>query len=201
VPCGAFGALRLVDIRQHDKNERRGMANIIKIEPRWNEKWANSPEIEVTLDEDITKMDWIYEKIPRKEDKPDNQVMLISTNNDPWVKFVYVDDPKGSPTSHGALGGHYTLTDGTVFKSRTGWSSRAGAVNNLYRNRIREELAEVTIYTPGWTCGFAGFNLYHSALTNHELWPKDYYLVREVKFRDEPNWLISAKPDKVVKYS
>src|SRR5687767_6928409 len=100
---------------------------ITKIEANWFHGYANDPTVKIHVDRDIYKeWEWLYEPITIN-DVGSNPFpcMLYSDNNAPWVKFVYIDNPDGNPSQHGALGGEYTLYDGSVIKSRTGWSSRA----------------------------------------------------------------------------
>lgn len=173
---------------------------IISIEPNWMFGYGNSPTIKVTVESLDADYEWIYKPIPKDENKPHAQTMLISTNNAPWVRFVYIDNPDGRPQDHGALGGEYLLTDGTTLKSRTGWSSRAGVINTRYRNYIEEEICDVTVYTPDSKVGWAGQNIYADYLANHPLFPKDLHLVRTTTYlKEEVYWQISTQPDKVVK--
>lgn len=169
---------------------------IEEIRPRWYHGYGNMPSIEVVLEnDDISRMLWLYTPVPA--DSREN-VMLISTNNDPWVKFVYIDKPDGNPRHYGALGGDYQLTDGSTLKSRTGWSSRAGVINRNYANHIRDYIVDVTVYRPGHNTGWAGFSIYKSYLENHFAWPDDLHMVKVVPDK-EPYWTISTDPNEVVK--
>lgn len=82
--------------------------------------------------------------------REEGNIFLLSTNLNPWIRYVSIADPKGSPTSHGALGGTYKLTDGTVFNSRTGWSSSDSQVNKLFRDFVPEHsyIIDVTLVEP-----------------------------------------------------
>ncbi len=170
---------------------------ILEIKPRWYHGFGNSPGIEIIVDKMLPFDSFVYKNV---DEKPDH-TMLISTNNDPWVKFVYIADPNGSPTTNGALGGTYKLDDGTEFKSRSGWSSRASAINKHYRDHLYDEIVEVSIKTGKDSIWWAGFSVYQTHLYNHPNWPLDLYLVREITSygSGEPHWTISADPDKVVK--
>lgn len=170
--------------------------NITKIEPRWMENWSNSPDIIVEVDE---KIDWdtvLWRAVP-DESRREN-TMLISTNIEPWVRFVYIADPTGNPEFHGALGGNYRMEDGTEFKSRSGWSSRSGVVNRDFVQYLDDEIVEVTLRFSQYS-HLAGFHIYKSALMESEVWPEGCYLVREIKFENEPYWHISTTPDVVTK--
>ena len=169
---------------------------ITKIEPRWNERYANQPDIVVTVDCEMPHWDtFLWLSVP-EYNKREN-TMLISANVQPWCKFVYIADPNGRSQDHGALGGDYCMTDGTVFKSRTGWSSRDGVINRDYAKWFGDEITEVTVKTPRGS-NWAGYSLKAHYLMNHELWPDGTYLVRNM-VRDEPYWTISTDPLKVVK--
>ena len=170
--------------------------NITKIEPNWYHGYMNSPDIYVEVDVDLhDTLDWIYTPVPSDARE---KVMLLSTNNAPLVKFVYIADPNGTPNSHGALGGNYQLTDGSLLRSRTGWSSREGVINRDYREYMNDELAGITIRYSKYSL-MAGYYIYQDYLRNHSCWPSDLHLVRELKFEEEPYWHISTDPDKVVK--
>lgn len=174
------------------------MTEILAIKPRWMHGYANSPEIEVIVDKRPAYESFIWRACPDPHAR--RKTMLISTNQSPWVKFVYIDNPEGAPQYHGALGGDYTMQDGTVFKSRSGWSSRAGVINDKYRTYISGEICEVVLYEPGQKIGLAGFHIYALYLRNHPKWPKDLHLVREKRFSDlEIYHTISIDPNKVVK--
>lgn len=175
---------------------------IERIEPHWYHGFANSPSIHIYLAAPLKlhnggNLEWLYAPVPDATKR--EKTMLLSTNNAPWVKFVYIDNPDGNPSMDGALGGEYKLTNGEVLNSRTGWSSRSGVLNRNYADFLEDELAEVTLFEPGWSIGWAGFNVYAQYLKNHEKWPRDLYLVREIKFNEEPYWYISTNPTKVVK--
>lgn len=169
---------------------------IVRIEPRWNLQWANTPDINVFVDK-YERLNYIWRPIP--QDARDH-VMLISTNQEPWIKFVYIEKPDGRPNLHGALGGDYELTDGDTLKSRTGWSSRAGIINRDYRDFLEDEIVEVTVYEPESRVGMAGFSLYVNYLLEHPAFPREYHLVREIKFKgNEPYWTFSVDPLEVRK--
>lgn len=174
---------------------------ITKIEPRWNHQWANSPDISITMDSDpFREWEWLYKKIPRTEDERKN-VFLLSTNNWPFVRFVHIGDPDGNPTYNGALGGTYKLDTGETFESRSGWSSRVGVVNTVYRDWISDELADVSTFTPSFKyTAIHGLCISKDYLMNHPAWPKGCHLVRDTTYlQNEVYWHISAQPDKVVK--
>jgi hypothetical protein len=169
--------------------------NIIKIEPVWNLKWANDPDIKVYVDAPYPRDVWEWQKIPADTDK---NFMLLSTNYDPWVKFVYIADPSFDAIRGGALGGEYKLTNGEVLKSRSGWSSRAGVINRDYINLLADEIVDVILMTPEYKTGLAGMNIYYKDLVSHPCWPEGLHLVRKL-WNKEPVWTISTDPRKVVK--
>lgn len=165
---------------------------ITDISPKWAIDSSVFSNIVITVDneEELAHSNFIYTPVP-----PDarEKVMLISTNMMPWVRYVYIDDPNGRPGLHGALGSDYKLVDGTILKSRTGWSSRAGVINKKYRYMLMDEIVDVTVKFPTWNIGLAGYAYYASFLRNHPLWPKDLHLVRHTMFADhEPYWTIST---------
>lgn len=182
---------------------------ITKIEPNWMRGYGNRPEINVYIDQVHPHDSFIYDIVPRRTapktanrvNLPGHNIMLISTNHTPWTKYVYVDDPDGNPSYHGALGGEYKLTSGNTFKTRTGWSSRSSVINRDYRTYLPNEITEVTVYENKgyYSAGWGGFNLDVQYLQHHELWPKSCYLVREVDSHGEIKHTISVDPDKVVK--
>lgn len=169
---------------------------IEKIEVEWWKGYGNSPELVVYVDKLLSQDDFLYFPVEGSISVP--PVFLLSTNNHPWYRFVYVDEkPNGDPSLHGALGGMYKLTDGTVFKTRTGWSSRAGVVNKRYREHLDSELIEPTVVDP---TGFhwAGYAHAVSELLHNDLFPKGVYLVRDER-NGEPRWTPSVDPNEVVK--
>ena len=170
---------------------------VTKIEPEWMLGYANSPGIRLTIEGyEYKQADWIYNPVPYESRE---NVMLISTNNVPWVRFVFIADPNGNPSNHGALGGEYHLLDGSVFKTRTGWSSREGVINRDYRRYIDDELVGVTLDLGNHRL-MAGYAIYQTYLKTHPLWPSDLHLVREEKYSGgEPYWHISTDPNEVVK--
>lgn len=193
---------------------------VTKIEPNWMHGYGNKPEIVVTVDEALPHDRFIY-NVERpntfaKGNKPGGMVrnvMLVSTNQAPWVRFVFVDNPEGDPSYYGALGGTYTLVDGSTFETRTGWSSRCSVVNSKYANLLRhsgsvpEHVTEVTVAVPRPNSPhphakpslWAGYYLEVNYLRNHPLWPKDCYLVCTVRDDGEINYNINADPVRVVK--
>lgn len=185
---------------------------ITKIQPNWMHGYGNRPEINVYVDQVHPHDSFIYDIVPsRSAQKAANrarikklvqagyEVMLISTNNTPWTKFVYIENPSGDPQYYGALGGEYKLTSGNTFKTRTGWSSRASVINRDHPDYLPNEITEVTVYETSKVSGWGGFNLDVQYLQHHELWPKGCYLVREVDSDGEIKHTISVEPDKVVK--
>lgn len=168
---------------------------ILEITPRWYHGFTNDPGINVIVDEILPYDSFVYKNV---NGKPDH-TMLISTNNDPWVKFVYIEKPDGRPEQCGALGGKYKLTDGTVLESRTGWSSRAGIINRDFRDELSDEIVEVSIKTKNDSMWWGGFNIYQTHLHNHPKWPVELFLVRTLKFNREPYWNISTDPDSITK--
>lgn len=173
-------------------------SNIIGIEPQWNLGYSNSPEIVVSIDCDVPLTEdcvWV------KDYDGDRDITLITTTFAPFVRFVHIEDPNGDPLRFGALGGAYRLEDGTVLRSRSGWSSRVGVINLRHNHLLPDELAGVTIRTrEGGHLG--GWSLSAKALAGHPLWPEGCYLVRELLFRDdEPYWHISTSEDRVTKPS
>lgn len=183
---------------------------ITKIEVNWMHKWANKPKLLVTVDKAILHSDFEYMVLVTDKSQPqaqldnaqsqvvgnttnppppvahlltappENNFTLLSTNLDPWVKFVAIADPKGNPQMHGALGGEYKLanTNGEIFKSRTGWSSHAGDINKRYLDYLprKEPVVEVVLYDPRYKTGWAGYNISITALEdlykNSTLWPR-----------------------------
>jgi hypothetical protein len=170
---------------------------ITKIEPNWMHGWANPPSIYVHVNGELDDLEWVYEPLPsdRRE-----KVMLISSNNEPWIRFVYIADPNGQPNQHGGLGGEYKLTDGSILKSRTGWSSREGIINRDYIDELADEVVNITIVRGPYSLR-AGYYIYAHDLIDDEAWPDDLYLVRSLKGNNEPVWTISTNPNKVVKAS
>jgi hypothetical protein len=170
---------------------------ITKIEPRWNEKYANTPDIIVEVDEKLSWEEVLWDAVPEADQR--EHTLLLSTNCDPWVRFVYIADPNGHHNSHGALGGPYHMTDGTIFNSKTGWSSRSGVVNRDYSDYLREEIVDVTIRLGQYSL-VAGFHCYLSYIRDHPCWPEDLYLIRNEKYlSSEAYWTISCHPDEVRK--
>lgn len=161
----------------------------------WHWGYANQPSVKAIVDEDPMSLEWVYKDIP-----DERGTMLISRNNSPWYRFLFVerDAEKGDPQFHGALGGAYRLEDGSTLKTRTGWSSRAGVVNTQFRDYIYGTLVEVSIGTdrPLW----AGFYCEHDYLTDHPLWPEDVYLVMTRRWlKGELYWIPSVDEFQVVK--
>lgn len=175
------------------------MDNIItEIKPRWNFGYANSPDIEVSVNCDLHKdFEWLYEKTPHLATE---KFWLISRNNYPWVRFVWVDVPDGEPQLHGALGGEYKLTDGTICKTRTGWSSREGVYNRDHAESVGKEVTEVFVRMPERNVTFAGFYIVGEYLEAHDLFPyPECYMVRKVSDTNEITWTISTMINDVVK--
>lgn len=175
---------------------------ITGIEINWHHGYGNSPTVVVNVDTRLRHDTFEYQCVPNNDNDKRSNVMLISTNNDPWVKFVYIDDPEGRPQYHGALGGDYKLTDGTVFHSRTGWSSRASVLNTKpeYSSLLRSHITEVTLRTDDETSYslWAGYSCYVNHLKEHSLWPKDVYLIRDNNDK-EFQYSPSVDPNNIVK--
>lgn len=166
----------------------------MKVEIDWMQRWDNDPRVIITPEkwtdghsDDPRDLEFRYRKF-------DNGMMIAET--EPWVKFVYVDDPNGDPRCHGALGGDYTLLDGTVFHTRTGWSSRAGVINRDYREYIQDGIVDVTLRYGPYTA-LAGYAIHSRTLAGYM--PKGVYLNRVIKFKDEPYWIPSVDPHVIKK--
>lgn len=139
------------------------------VEIKWWHNYANSPEFVV----EAVKPDhdsFEYEVI----DKGDSD-FLLSVNNNPWVRFVSVQRKgrDGSPSMYGNAGGDFRLTNGEVYKTRTGWSSRASVVNKYYSDRLPADsgglisevvLKEIKRPPSKYVTHWAGFNLTLTAL-------------------------------------
>lgn len=174
------------------------------VEPRWFHGYANDPAISLITGPTprpnsyiyptryFDGYEWLYDSFPKSPVDLTKNVMLISKNNAPWVRFVFVENPTGNPQFHGALGGEYKLTDGSVFKTRTGWSSRDGVINRDYRHYLDDEIVDVAVDN-------LVSHIYATPLKEHIERTTPYYLVRHIKFNDEPYWTISTHPTKVVK--
>jgi hypothetical protein len=171
--------------------------NITKIEPIWNHGWANDPDIEVHVDGRYAHDAWLYDIV--SGDKDGKSATLLSTNLWPWVRFVAVADKYGKPQYNGALAGEYKLTDGDTYKTTSGWSSRSGVFNRDYIHKMPGEIVGVKVRYPGAYSLMAGMCINAADLVANPAWPRDLHLVRVVKFRNEPYWVISSEPDKVVK--
>jgi hypothetical protein len=172
---------------------------ITDIKPRWNFGYANSPDIEITVNCDLhADFEWLYEKTPHDATE---KFWLISTNVEPWVRFVWVDVPDGDARLHGALGGDYKLTDGTICKTRTGWSSRSGVYNRDHVTHPFNEVAECFVRFAERQVTFAGFYIEAAYLEAHDKFPRDCHLVRERKYQglSEIYWTISTERGEVIK--
>ncbi len=172
------------------------LPTITNIGVNWYHGYANSPQLEITVDRNMPKFEeWIFQATTDYKVDP---VMLISQNFDPWVKFVYISDRNGNPSLNGALGGKFKLTTGEVLESRSGWSSRAGVINKSYQKFIPGAILEPTVLTPD---GFrwAGFAILAKYVGQHELWPEGIYLVPEVSNSSELTFTPSVDPNVVVK--
>lgn len=184
--------------------------DILEIRPRWMHEYANDPDVEIVVRglHQFQWHNWLYQPDPIDARK---NVMLVSTNNWPWCRFASIDsEPQGNPTYHGNAGGEFHIADrqnnptGEVFKSRTGWSSREGVVNTMYRHLIPSELAGCIVYNAEdkskYRVGMAGYYISADYLKEHPLFPKDLHLVRQLKFADkEVYWTISTSPDAITK--
>lgn len=172
------------------------MLEIQSIDVRWHHGYGNLPELEVTVDE-LPEIDsWIYTGILIEEGKAN---FLISKTYWPWVRFVLIRDPEGSPNLHGACGGHYRLVDGTVYHSRTGWSSREGVVNTVFQDFIPNSiLAPIVVEA---TKGYKWHGYYCSAeyLAEHPKFPKGVHLIRDEKYDGEISYYPSVHPDRIEK--
>lgn len=167
------------------------MASIIKTSVNWFHGYANSPTLEVYVDDEMPPQSEYVYSIDRNDS---GGGMLISTNKHPWVRFVYIDNPTFDPIRGGALSGEYKLEGGSILRTRSGWSSRAGVLNRDYNTRI----IEVTVITPGGT-RWAGYALDVDWLLENVELPEGVYLVREARFNEEPYWIPSVDPNEVKK--
>ena len=173
------------------------LPNIVKIEANWYHGYANSPQLDITVDHGMPKFDeWIYQAT---SDPTVDPVMLVSKNFDPWVRFVYIADRTGNPSLEGALGGTYHLDDDTTLESRTGWSSRAGVINKNFSDYIPGEILEPGLNQQDSGFRWAGYAITADYIKQHELWPEDLYLIRNVSDSGEITHTPSIDPDEVVK--
>jgi len=175
------------------------LPNITKIDINWNHGWANAPQVEITVDGKMPEpSEWIYQATTDWENDP---TMLISRNFDPWVRFVYISKRDGQAQFDGALGGDYRLTNGEVLKSRTGWSSRASVINVKYSTFIPDDILEPTLIIPSkyGAMKWAGYAVTAKYIREHELWPKDIYLVIDNRRNDEVHYAPSIDPTEVRK--
>lgn len=170
---------------------------ITKIEPEWYHRYANSPKVKIHTDQNLHALEWIYKAVPDQSAR--KNTMLLSTNNWPWCKFVSITNPEYDPIRGGALGGEFKMSDGTVFVSRSGWSSRAGVLNNRYADFLPGEILEPSIRMPPYDMLWAGFAISAEYVRDHPKFPKDLYLVRFIQFEVEPYWTISIDPKEVKK--
>jgi hypothetical protein len=171
---------------------------ILEVRPRWNHGYANLPDIDCVVDEVINWHDLIW--IPVPDETAREKTMMISQSHAPWVSFVYIDDPHGSPTMHGALGGNYKMPDGSIFHSRSGWSSRCGVLNTKYCEFLEDEIVDVTVRSVHGGAMLGGFSIYLSHITPlvndlglFMVMYKPSYAV------DERSWHISIDPHEVKK--
>jgi len=169
---------------------------IHSIDVRWHHGYGNMPEMVVTVSKLPPRDAWIYNPIPVEDGRAR---FLLSTNQWPWSRFVLIRDPNGSPNLHGALGGEYRLIDGSTLMSRTGWSSREGVVNSLFRNYVPDDLlAPVTVeVAKGYK--WHGYYIGVGYLRNHALFPEGIYLVRDEKADGEVTYYPSVHPERVEK--
>lgn len=127
------------------------------------------------------------------------KIFLLSTNLNPWIKYVSIDDPFGSPTRHGNCGGEFKMIDGSTFKSRTGWSSSDSDVNSVFKQFVPNfsDIVDVTLVEPRelkrgphyypYPMRWAGYSLTLDALKQlrvdaADIWPtengKPVYMVK-----------------------
>lgn len=156
---------------------------ITDISVNWWHGYGNSPSLNVVVENgSLPKFeDFEYEAISLGEN---GGTFLLSTNLWPWVKFVMIDHgaENGNPSYHGALGGNYRLSDGSTFKTRTGWSSNSGSVNRNFQKYLQgaSHIMEVSVYEEGRVTGWAGYNLSVDYLREHPLFPANVYLVQNL---------------------
>jgi hypothetical protein len=176
------------------------MTEILKIGVNWYHNWANAPQLEVTVDELPKHEAFFYQATSDWEKDP---IMLISRNVEPWIKFVYIANRDGKAQYDGALGGDYKLTNGEVLHSKTGWSSRAGVINQRFAEWIPDDILEPTVIVEGgkYPSRWAGFAIVAKYIREHPLWPEDLYLICEKRFESEIYYTPSIDPVKVVKAS
>jgi hypothetical protein len=176
------------------------LPTITKIGVNWYHGYANSAQLEVTVDKLPEHKDFIYQPTTDWEKDP---VMLISQNLAPWVKFVYIANRNGQSQFDGALGGDYKLTNGQVLKSRTGWSSRSGVINRDYAEWIPDDIMEPTVIVPldggKYPSRWAGFAIVAKYIREHPMWPKGLYLICSKSERGEINYTPSIHPTKIEK--
>jgi hypothetical protein len=167
-------------------------------EVEWFEQYANMPHFR--LSGPLPECEWLYENV---EPNDKGGGFLLSHNNFPWVRFVYIDDPKVGPPMGGALGGEYKLTSGTTIKSAGGWSSRAGVINKRFADTIGDEIVECSIKNDDrrFAPYMAGYALQvNSAILLLEAFGNPFFLTRVERFKDmEPNWVPSIDRYEVVK--
>jgi hypothetical protein len=173
------------------------MTEILEVSVDWYWGYGNQPALRAIVDlmpkEGLPE--FIYQAIP-----DERGTMLISKNNAPWHRFVYVEHAgrEGQPQLYGALGGEYRLTDGSVFKTRTGWSSREGVINARYREYIEDELVDCPIRLHHESGGLVAF--VSRSYLDGKL-PEGVHLIRDdgLYLGNEVYWIPSIDPDEVIK--
>lgn len=171
--------------------------NITKITINWNWGYMNQPQILAEVDEVLPQDQYTYQPIPAE-----GGTFYLSGNNTPWYRFLFVETEaeEKNPQLYGALGGEYNLTDGSVLKTRTGWSSREGIVNTRYRDHVRDCLVDVPIRTSDKGVYLAGNYVEQGFLRSHPLWPQDIYLIKTTDWlAGEVYFIPSIMPGEVVK--
>lgn len=176
------------------------------VEVNWFQGYGNNPEFIVNTPDRPAHQDFVYEVIHHAEGE-----FLLSTNLDPWVKFVYVTDRDGQPQYHGALGGAYKLVPTPldpepIYRTRTGWSSRAGVINcYFYPEYLRKRIVDVALNdTSPKGFKWAGYAVYidwlEELVGNYNDTHEEYiYIVKQTKPDGEVCYYPSIHPHQVRK--
>jgi hypothetical protein len=153
----------------------------------WMLRWANDPHLEIWMEG--PEPDWsnrIWNFLPGVPAEPASaeQLKVIGGASNyngnflicrevPLVSFIFE-----SVNGGGALGGTFKLTDGREYKTKGGWSSNPGTVNELrkkdarFREILPEPVCDISLFRD-WSSdkepgeGKNRFERGHTALATH----------------------------------
>ncbi len=170
---------------------------IDRVTVRWNEKYANSPEFVLFVDDAWNYIP--YSEVEHRELASDRDGTLYFASDDPFAHFVYdrSERDRNAGQFQGQCKGELLLKGGETKQVTSGWTSRAGVVNNYLPEE--DHVMDVTLIGGQYTSGRAGIAVKVNAL--REMLPEGVHIIKEERYGTDITYYPSVDPNKVVKAS